>query len=184
MMRFSTLLKHPADWMTGAAKGTGVVLTSRVRLARNLRLEPFPGWSTKERRVSVLERVKPEVEALPEMKDGFSEQLDGLSSLQKQVLVERHLISREQAARGEGSAAIVNRKQALCLMINEEDHLRMQAIRPGVLAVTTWLNASSENSPSGLMRSIDMWLPPGFSLWEPPALAPGKGIDTSIANGA
>ena len=57
MMRFSTLLKHPADWMTGAAAGTSVVLTSRVRLARNLRREPFPGWSTKERRVAVLERV-------------------------------------------------------------------------------------------------------------------------------
>lgn len=132
MMRFSTLLKHPADWMTGEAEGNGVVLTSRVRLARNLRHEPFPGWATKERRVQVLERVKPEVEGLPEMKDGFSQELDGLSSLQKQVLVERHLISREQAARGEGSAAIVNRKQALSLMINEEDHLRMQAIRPGL----------------------------------------------------
>jgi protein arginine kinase len=132
MMRFSTLLKHPADWMTGEAEGNSVVLTSRVRLARNLRREPFPGWATKERRVSVLERVKPEVESLPEMKDGFSVELDGLSSLQKQVLVERHLISREQAARGEGSAAIVNRKQALSLMINEEDHLRMQAIRPGL----------------------------------------------------
>ncbi len=132
MMRFSTLLKNPADWMTGAAKGTGVVLTSRVRLARNLHREPFPGWSTKERRMDLLDRLKPEVEALPEMKNGFSQELDGLTSLQKQVLVERHLISREQAARGEGSAAIVNRKQALCLMINEEDHLRMQAIRPGL----------------------------------------------------
>ncbi len=132
MIRFSTLLKHPADWMTGEAEGNSVVLTSRVRLARNLRREPFPGWATKERRVSVLELVKPEVESLPEMKDGFSVELDGLSSLQKQVLVERHLISREQAARGEGSAAIVNRKQALSLMINEEDHLRMQAIRPGL----------------------------------------------------
>ena len=131
-MRFSTLLKHPADWMTGEAAGTSVVLTSRVRLARNLRREPFPGWSTKERRVAVLDRVKPEVEALSEMKNGFSQELDALTSLQKQVLVERHLISREQAARGEGSAAIVNRKQALCLMINEEDHLRMQSIRPGL----------------------------------------------------
>jgi len=82
--------------------------------------------------VAVLDRVKPEVEALPQMKNGFSQELDALSSLQKQVLVERHLISREQAARGEGSAAIVNRKQALCLMINEEDHLRMQSIRPGL----------------------------------------------------
>lgn len=133
MMRFSTLLKHPADWMTGESEDTdSVVLTSRVRLARNLRGEPFPGWATKERRVEILERLKPEVEGLSQMKDGFSQELDGLSSLQKQVLVERHLISREQAACGEGSAAVVNRKQTLSLMINEEDHLRMQAIRPGL----------------------------------------------------
>ena len=100
MMRFSTLLKHPADWMTGEAEGNSVVLTSRVRLARNLRREPFPGWATKERRVSVLERVKPEVESLPEMKDGFSVELDGLSSLQKQVLVERP--SRRQSGQMAG----------------------------------------------------------------------------------
>ena len=132
MMRFSTLIKHPADWMTGAEDGDSVVMTSRVRLARNLRTEPFPGWATKERRVEILERVKPEIEGLSMMKDGFSQELDGLSSLQKQVLVERHLISREQAACGEGSAAVVNRKQTLSMMVNEEDHLRMQAIRPGL----------------------------------------------------
>ena len=132
MMRFSTLIKHPADWMTGGADEDSVVLTSRVRLARNIRREPFPGWATKERRVEILERVKPEVEALSMMQDGFSQELDGLDSMQKQVLVERHLISREQAACGEGSAAVVNRKQTLSLMINEEDHLRMQGIRPGL----------------------------------------------------
>jgi protein arginine kinase len=132
MMRFSTLIKHPADWMTGGTEGDSVVLTSRIRLARNLRKEPFPGWATKERRVEILERVKPEVEALSMMEEGFSQELDGLDSMQKQVLVERHLISREQAACGEGSAAVVNRKQTLSMMINEEDHLRMQAIRPGL----------------------------------------------------
>jgi len=131
-MRFSTLIKHPADWMTGESGHDAVVLTSRVRLARNLRGESFPGWATKESRVKVLGRIKEQVEELAEMKDGFSQDLDSLSSLQKQVMVERHLISREQAARGEGSAAVVNRKQTLSLMINEEDHLRMQAIRPGL----------------------------------------------------
>ena len=131
-MRFSTLIKHPADWMTGESGHDAVVLTSRVRLARNLRGESFPGWATKESRIDVLNRIKEQVEDLSEMKDGFSQELDSLSSLQKQVMVERHLISREQAARGEGSAAVVNRKQTLSLMINEEDHLRMQAIRPGL----------------------------------------------------
>lgn len=132
MMRFSTLLKNPADWMASDGEGHSVVLTSRVRLARNLTGEPFPGWAKKEERVTVLANVRKEVEALAQMKGAFSPGLEELTLLQKQVLVERHLISREQAARGEGSAAIVNRKQTFSLMVNEEDHLRMQSIRPGL----------------------------------------------------
>jgi len=132
MMRFSTLLKHPADWMTGHNEENSVVLTSRVRLARNLAGAPFPGWARKKERQAVRESLQGELEALPGMKSGFSHELCDLDSLQKQVLVERHLISREQAARNEGSSSVVNRKQTLSLMINEEDHLRIQAIRPSL----------------------------------------------------
>ena len=99
MMRFTTLLKNPADWMANDDEGHSVVLTSRVRLARNVAGEPFPGWAKKEERVTVLNRIRNEVEGLPGMKDAFSHGLEELTSVQKQVLVERHLISREQAAR-------------------------------------------------------------------------------------
>ncbi|MEM9081574.1 MAG: protein arginine kinase, partial [Verrucomicrobiota bacterium] len=126
------MLKHPADWMASEGEGASVVVTSRVRLARNLVDYPFPGWADKRSRKAVLDELRPAVEAVPEMKEAFSHGLEDLSSVQKQVLVERHLISREQAARGEGSAAVVNRRQTFSLMINEEDHLRMQAIRPGL----------------------------------------------------
>ena len=132
MMRFSTLMKHPADWMTGTDADSAIVLTSRIRLARNIAGAPFPGWARKEERVEILPVLREKVEAIPEMKDAFSHQLNELSSIQKQVLVERHLISREQAARGEGSATVVNRNQTLSVMINEEDHLRLQSIRSGL----------------------------------------------------
>ena len=132
MMRFSTLVKHPADWMTGKSKDNSVVITSRIRLARNLRGESFPGWAMKEERKQLLETILPEINGLDAMKKGFSQELSSLESLEKQVLVERHLISREQAARGEGCAAVVNRKQSLSLMVNEEDHLRMQSICAGM----------------------------------------------------
>jgi protein arginine kinase len=55
-----------------------------------------------------------------------------LTPADKQVLVERHLISREQAAKNAGSAVVINKKQTLSIMINEEDHLRMQALRSGL----------------------------------------------------
>lgn len=79
-----------------------------------------------------MELIKPAVEELPEMQESYSEYLQDLSQLEKQVLVERHLISREHAAKGTGSAVVINKKQTLSIMINEEDHLRMQAIRSGL----------------------------------------------------
>ena len=76
-----------------------IVMSSRVRLARNLRDAAFPGWAKKPERVKVLETIRPAVESLPEMKDAFSEAMDNLGALDKQILVERHLISREHAAK-------------------------------------------------------------------------------------
>ena len=76
--------------------------------------------------------ARPLVEALPEMKEGYSEDYATLSKIKKQVLVERHLISREHAARSTGCAVVVDRKQSVSIMINEEDHFRMQGIRPGL----------------------------------------------------
>lgn len=131
-MKFSTLVKHPANWMTGKSKDNAVVITSRIRLARNLRDAPFPGWAMREQRKEILDTIMPEITGLEKMKGGFAQELSQLDSLQKQVLVERHLISREQAARGDGCATVVNRKQSLSLMVNEEDHLRMQSIFAGL----------------------------------------------------
>jgi protein arginine kinase len=158
MMRFSTLVKHPADWMTGGEGKHDAVLTSRIRLARNLRRHPFPGWAKRDQRAAALDLMRPAVEALPAMKDGFSQELSGLNPVQKQVLVERHLISREHAARGEGSAAVIERRQTFSLMLNEEDHLRMQSIRPG-LQLAAAFSALSELD-SELEKSLEFAFDP------------------------
>ncbi len=131
-MKFSNVLATAGEWLRGEGPHHQVVISSRARLARNLRSRPFPGWAKKAERSSILELVRPRVEELPEMQDSFSESLQDLSALDRQVLVERHLISREHAAKGVGSAVVINRRQTLSIMINEEDHLRMQSIRSGL----------------------------------------------------
>jgi protein arginine kinase len=146
MMRFSTLIRHPADWMTGGQTEQGAVLTSRIRFARNLRGHSFPGWAKREERAETLAVLWPAVEELSAMKDAFSRDLGDLTPVQKQVLVERHLISREHAARSEGSAAVIERRQSFSIMINEEDHLRMQAIRPGLRLSEAFQSLSSLDS--------------------------------------
>ena len=131
-MKLSRIIANPGAWLSGDGPHRQIVVSSRVRLARNLKCKPFPGWAKKAERIEVLKSIKSAVEHLPEMEDAFSENLEALSPLEKQVLVERHLISREHAAKGVGSAVVMNVPQTLSFMINEEDHLRMQAICCGL----------------------------------------------------
>src|SRR2546423_12378856 len=84
------------------------------------------------------EPLRPAIQKLQEMAEAFSESMDNLSSLDKQILVERHLISREHAAKSAGSGLVLNRDETFCVMINEEDHLRMQALRPGLQLRQAW----------------------------------------------
>src|SRR6187200_1848759 len=131
-MKFQNLMASTGEWLRGEGPHHQVVVSSRVRLARNLRNRAFPGWAKKAERTQILELIKPRIEELPEMQEPFSELLQDLSALEKQVLVERHLISREHAQKSVGSGIVMNRKQTLSVMINEEDHLRMQSIRSGL----------------------------------------------------
>jgi protein arginine kinase len=131
-MKFSSVMSSAGEWLRGEGPHHQIVVSSRVRLARNLRERAFPGWAKKAERSQILDEIKPRVEELGEMQDSFSELLQDLSALEKQVLVERHLISREHAAKSVGSGVVMNRKQTLSIMINEEDHLRMQSIRSGL----------------------------------------------------
>jgi protein arginine kinase len=137
-MNIHEFLIPPAESARRKGPHDRIVMSSRVRLARNLRNAAFPGWAKKPERVRVLEMIRPAVEGLPEMREAFSESMDNLSTLDKQILVERHLISREHAAKSAGSGLVLNREESLCFMINEEDHLRMQALRPGLQLKQAW----------------------------------------------
>jgi protein arginine kinase len=87
------------------------------------------------------------------MQGAFADSMDNLSALEKQLLVERHLISREHAAKNVGSGLVLNSDQTLCVMINEEDHLRMQALRPGLQFRDAWLAIDAVDS--SLERSVE-----------------------------
>jgi protein arginine kinase len=116
-----------------------IVMSSRVRLARNLKGLAFPGWAKKAERIRALETIRPAVESLPQLANAFSESMDNLQNIDKQILVERHLISREHAAKSAGSGLVLTKDESLCVMINEEDHLRMQALRPGLQLKQAWV---------------------------------------------
>ena len=137
-MNVHEFLASPAEASKRSGPHDRIVLSSRVRLARNLKGMAFPGWAKKPERIKALETLRPAVEGLRPMAGAFSESMDNLNALDKQILVERHLISREHAAKNVGSGLVLNKEESLCVMINEEDHLRMQSLRPGLQMKEAW----------------------------------------------
>ncbi len=152
-MDLHEFLIPPADNARRKGPHDRIVMSSRVRLARNIKDAAFPGWAKKPERVKILEAIRPAVESLSEMKDAFSQSMDNLTTLDKQILVERHLISREHAAKSAGSGLVLNRDETLCVMINEEDHMRMQALRPGLQLRQAW--SAVDKVDSELEKKLD-----------------------------
>jgi protein arginine kinase len=152
-MNIHEFLAPPSETARRDGPHSKIVMSSRVRLARNLKGLAFPGWAKKAERIRALEVVRPAVETLPAMRGAFAESMDNLTPLDKQILVERHLISREHAAKNAGSGLVLNKEESLCVMINEEDHLRMQALRPGLQLKQAW--AAIEQFDSQLEKKLD-----------------------------
>jgi protein arginine kinase len=138
-MNIHDFLSPPAKTTCRSGPHDRIVMSSRVRLARNIRNLAFPGWAKKAERIRTLETVQAAITSLPDMEGAFADSMDNLATVDKQILVERHLISREHAAKSAGSGLVLNKEESLCVMINEEDHLRMQALRPGLQIKQAWV---------------------------------------------
>jgi protein arginine kinase len=145
-MNIHEFLPPPAEIARRKGPHDRIVMSSRVRLARNIKGAAFPGWAKKPQRIETLQAVLPAIQHLPQMADSFAAAMDDFSALDKQILVERHLISREHAARSAGSGLVLNRDETLSVMINEEDHLRMQSLRPGLQIKQTWQTIDAVDS--------------------------------------
>ena len=176
-MELHVFLIPPAESARRKGPHDRIVMSSRVRLARNLKDSAFPGWAKKPERVRVLELIRPTVEGLPEMKGSFSGTMDSLSALDKQILVERHLISREHAAKSAGSGLVLNRDETLCFMINEEDHLRMQALRPGLQLRQAW--SAIDAADSALEKKLNYAFSPNLGYLTACPTNLGTGIRVS-----
>jgi protein arginine kinase len=123
-------------WLEASGPHADVVLSTRVRLARNLQRHAFAPRIREAEREQIFEEVRKASEST-ELKGGMSLDLAGLAPLSRKVLLERHLISRELAgtageAPARGAGLLVGPRDTLGVMINEEDHLRIQALLSGL----------------------------------------------------
>ena len=120
------------ELMAGKGPHSGIAITTRVRLARNLEERRFPTHPDQSDRQNVLEEIKAAILSLPDGYKYIWHELDREGLLDRRLLMERHLISRELADGNGPRAVAVNPEESLAVMVNEEDHLRMQCIISGL----------------------------------------------------
>lgn len=144
-MTISDLMERPGAWL---AVGTdeGPVVSSRIRLARNVRDVAFPGWAGVEECDRLWRRLRPALEQMPSLQLATSLCMGGLSELDKEILFERHLISREHAGKGKGSGLVFREDERLSVMVNEEDCLRLQGMQPGMKLRSIWAEINTLDS--------------------------------------
>ena len=127
-------------------KAIPVTLSTRIRLARNLQKFPFPGRAEVSQKRAVLSECISAVSGIKSLDNSVSIEVDDLSELDRQILVEKHLISPELSQVEEGSGIILTEDRSCCIMINEEDHLRIQVLRPGLDFSSVWKDADALDS--------------------------------------
>ncbi len=136
-MTIAELLQRPSAWLA-VGGDEGPVVSSRIRLARNVRDTAFPGWAGVDECDRLWKRIFPVLEALPSLIPAISLSMEYLDELDKHLLFERHLISREHAEKKKGSGLVFRRDESLSVMVNEEDHLRLQGMRPNLSLRAIW----------------------------------------------
>lgn len=132
------LLKSPTEWLRGTGPDADVVVSSRIRLARNLAGFPFVSKLAKEEEEDIIDLAERSVSQTPSLKDALFIRYHEVTELDKQFLLERHLISREHAVEQGEKAVAVSPNERVSVMILEEDHLRLQVFQSGFNLAETW----------------------------------------------
>lgn len=116
-------------WMSGTGPDSDVVLSTRIRLARNLENVPFPTILSMEKAEEVVDQIN---KAASESLSLELLKMEDISQLQKRVLVEKHLISPYLAETSLYGAVLISEQEDVSIMVNEEDHLRIQCLASGL----------------------------------------------------
>ncbi len=133
-MNLSQMTEHAGEWLRGVGPHSDIVISSRVRLARNLAGHPFVNRANRRQRYDVLSRCRDEIVSGRIADSIIWVDLGESGDLDRQLLVERHLISRQHARGGNEQlrGVAIGSEETFAIMVNEEDHLRIQVLRSGM----------------------------------------------------
>lgn len=137
-MKLNDLLNHTSEWLKGTGPNSDIVISSRIRLARNLEKSPFPHWANKNKSEQTEKLIEDAIRGIDYLKNTSVFKLAEMDPIDKQFLVERHLMSLEHAQKSDHKAVAIDDDEIVAIMINEEDHIRMQVMQSGFNIYEAW----------------------------------------------
>jgi protein arginine kinase len=132
------VVRRAGEWLRGIGPMHEIVISTRIRLARNISGFPFLTRANEDARREIAETISSGMKRAEPLKSYVHLDLENLDELDRALLVERHLISKQHAD-GSGSRAVVfDPMESAAIMVNEEDHLRLQVMRSGLQIDEAW----------------------------------------------
>src|SRR6185312_14309511 len=177
-MKLSDLTNHAGEWLRGNGPMSEIVISSRIRLARNLAGFPFLTRCSRHQRQALETRARETIlnsAIAPQM---FYVDMESAPEIDRQLMVERHLISKPHAG-AEGSRGVaIGENETISIMINEEDHLRIQALRSGLQLEEAWEQINKIDD--SLESKLDYSFHPRFGYLTACPTNVGTGIRVSV----
>ena len=137
-MELNDLTQKCGEWLRGSGPESDIVISSRIRLARNLADYPFMSRAGDQDRARIEKDLRDCLMGSDQASRLLYLDLDQLTAIDRQLLVERHLISREHAEATGARAVAIDQGEQFSLMVNEEDHVRMQVMHSGLNLREAW----------------------------------------------
>src|SRR5262249_44744997 len=137
-MNLDNLTHTSGEWLRGTGAECDIVMSSRVRLARNLAAFPFTNRASAHQKADLEILLRERISKLETNPRLHYFNLAALSPLERQFLIERQLISREIASAEGPRGVAIDERETISLMVNEEDQLRLQVMRSGLALDEAW----------------------------------------------
>lgn len=137
-MQLNDLMNRTSEWLKSTGPNSDIVMSSRIRMARNLDKLPFPHWANKKQGEQAFNAIEGAIGKVDYLKSVTIFKLEDLDSVDKQFLVERHLMSLEHSQKAENKAVAIDGDEIISIMVNEEDHIRMQVMQSGFNLFEAW----------------------------------------------
>lgn len=177
-MKLSDLTSRASEWLRGSGPMSEIVISSRIRLARNISGQPFLTKCSSTQRRLLESKSRDAILSAGIASQVLYVDLTDAPEIDRQLLVERHLISKPHAAAEGARGVAVGENETISIMVNEEDHLRIQVLRSGLQLEEAWEQINEIDNK--LEGRLDFAFHPRFGYLTACPTNVGTGIRVSV----